>query len=54
VILPKGSGGLPNEGVALIHPITTIDRALLKKVLGKLDKREMHPIDVELRTILYL
>lgn len=52
--LPKGTGGLHSDSIALCHQITTIDRSRLVKQIGSLTLKELHPIEVELRTILYL
>ena len=52
--LPKGSGGLNFDSIALCHQVTTIDRSRLIKQIGFLTLKELQPIEVELRTILYL
>jgi mRNA-degrading endonuclease toxin of MazEF toxin-antitoxin module len=45
VPLPRGAGGLPKQGVALCHQITTLDRAKLTKHMGKLDSELLRAIE---------
>jgi mRNA interferase MazF len=54
VLLPRGSGGLTSDSVALCHQITTIDRRRVRNLIGMLDVRLMNKVDAEVRTILYL
>jgi mRNA interferase MazF len=52
--LPKGTGGLTSDCIALCHQITTIDRSRLVKQIGFLSLKELQPIETEMRIILYL
>ena len=54
VLLSAGSGGLPNDSVALCHQVTTIDRNLLGKLYGQLAAGLLKDVSAEVRVILYL
>jgi mRNA interferase MazF len=54
VRLPKGSGGLQRESVALGHQITTLDRGKLFRPLGALSDRLMAQVGVALKNALSL
>jgi mRNA-degrading endonuclease toxin of MazEF toxin-antitoxin module len=52
VPIPKGSGGLQREGVALCHQVTTLDRSKLLKRLGMLDREILAQVEDGLRVTL--
>ena len=54
VPLPKGTGGLTKEGVALCHQVTALDRAKLIRRIGTLPAAIMHQIDAGLKAALSL
>jgi mRNA interferase MazF len=54
IVLPKGTGGLSSDSVALCHQVTTISRSRLLKHIGALTSAEMKPIDQDLVALLYL
>ena len=54
VLLPRGSGGLASDSVALCHQVTTVDRRRIVRLIGMLDVALMDRVDDEVRTILYL
>jgi mRNA interferase MazF len=54
VHLPKGSGGLNNEGVALCHQITTLDRSKLTKRIGMLDPEALKQVEDGIKAALSL
>jgi mRNA-degrading endonuclease toxin of MazEF toxin-antitoxin module len=54
VIFKQGTGGLTSDCVALTHQIVTVDRSRLGKLRGELSPKEMAPLDMELKIILYL
>jgi mRNA interferase MazF len=54
VVLPAGSGGLTEPGVALCHQVTTLDRSKLGNRIGALVPDLLAGIDVGLRAALNL
>ncbi len=54
VRLPKGTGGLAQDSVALCHQVTTLDRAKLKKRLGSLTSSELTRVELGLKASLDL
>jgi mRNA interferase MazF len=54
VPLPKGSGGLSADSVALCHQVTTLDRAKLSRRLGLLSQELLEQVDNGLRAALSL
>lgn len=49
VLLPAGTGGLPEDSVALCHQITTLDRSKLVRRLGALPDPSLQLIEDGLR-----
>lgn len=49
VLLPAGTGGLPEDSVALCHQITTLDRSKLARRLGTLPEPSLHLVEDGLR-----
>ena len=49
VHLPKGSGGLQKDSVALCHQVTTLDRSKLTRLLGELDESLLDDVSVGLK-----
>ncbi len=45
IFLPKSSGGLRNDSIALCHQVTTIDRRKLTQRLGALNRQEMARVE---------
>ena len=45
VPLPRGTGGLPKQGVALCHQSTTLDRTKLTKRAGKLEAAVLRAVE---------
>ncbi len=54
VLLPRGSGGLGADSVALCHQVTTLDRAKLARRMGRLPDDLVDRIGVGLRAALDL
>jgi mRNA-degrading endonuclease toxin of MazEF toxin-antitoxin module len=54
IVLPAGTGGLPEDSTALCHQLLAIDRSRLTTLFGLLDRHYQNLIDQELRTLLYL
>ena len=54
VLLPVGAGGLREASVALCHQVTTLDRAKLDRVLGRLTFDQMRQVEDGLRAALDL
>ena len=54
VLLPKASGGLRQESVALCHQVTTLDRAKLTERIGELSRPALARVDEGLRAALAL
>ena len=54
VVLPKGTGGLRQESVALCHQVTTLDRAKLVERIGELPAASLLRVDDGLRSALSL
>lgn len=54
VPLPRGAGGLPRQGVALCHQITTLDRAKLTEHVGTLDTQLIRAIEKAIHAALDL
>ena len=54
IMLPKGSGGLRKESVALCHQVTTLDRAKLVERIGELTTASLKGLDDGLRAALAL
>ena len=49
VFLPAGTGGLPEDSVALCHQITTLDRSKLTRRLGSLPEPALRVVENGLR-----
>ena len=43
--IPKASGGLPADSIALCHQVTTLDRARLKARIGVLDAASIRQVE---------
>ncbi|MCO5171810.1 MAG: type II toxin-antitoxin system PemK/MazF family toxin [Planctomycetes bacterium] len=54
VPLPAGAGGLATDSVALCHQVTTLDRAKLRRRLGRLADDLLAQVDDGLRAALDL
>ena len=54
VSLDAGSTGLPNESVANVSQIVTIDRRFLTELAGRVDRRELAQIEKGMRQVLDL
>lgn len=54
VLLPKGTGGLKEEGVAICHQITTLDRAKLTERIGSLPELALRAVEEGIRAALDL
>ena len=54
LLLPKGSGGLKQESVALCHQVTTLDRSKLTKQVGTLSSLLLQQLEAALRAALDL
>ncbi len=54
IILPKGTGGLRQESVALCHQVTTLDRAKLVEAIGELPAAALRRVNDGLRAALAL
>lgn len=54
VPLAKGAAGLPSDGVALCHQVTTLDRSKLTKRIGSLPGEELDAVNAGLRAALAL
>ena len=54
VPLPKGTGGLAQNSVALCHQVTTLDRAKLKKKLASLTSNALTRVEAGLKAALDL
>jgi mRNA interferase MazF len=52
--LPRGSGGLARESVALCHQVTTLDRAKLTVRVGALPDELLHAVELGLRAAMDL
>ncbi len=50
VLLPKGAGGLTQEGTALCHQVTTLDCTKLERRIGTLSAALMDQVDAGLKT----
>lgn len=49
VPIPAGSGGLPKQGVAFCHQVTTLDRAKLTRRTGMLSRELLAEVEGGLR-----
>src|SRR5579863_1383601 len=49
-----GVGGLPRAGVAVCHPVTTLDRAKLTRYIGRLSRSHLSSIETGLKAALDL
>jgi len=54
IVLPRGTGGLRTESVALCHQVTTLDRAKLVERIGELPPAAMRQVNHGLRAALDL
>ena len=54
VPLPRASGGLKKDSVAVCHQVTTLDRAKLTDSLGKLSQELLQMVDAALKAALDL
>ena len=54
VALPKGAGGLRDEGIAICHQVTTLDRAKLTQRFGALAPEDMARVEVGLKAAMDL
>ncbi len=54
VPLPRASGGLKKDSVALCHQVTTLDRAKLTEPLGRLSHELLQMVDAALKAALDL
>jgi mRNA interferase MazF len=54
IVLPKGTGGLRRESVALCHQVTTLDRAKLVEPIGELSVAALRRVNDGLRAALAL
>lgn len=54
IVLPKGTGGLRRESVALCHQVTTLDRAKLVEPIGALPATALRRVNEGLRAALAL
>ena len=54
IVLPKGTGGLRKESVALCHQVTTLDRAKLVEPIGELPAASLRRVNDGLRAALAL
>ncbi len=52
VVLPRGSGGLDRDSVALCHQVTTLDRGKLERLVGNLTSHLLDEIAQSLRSAL--
>jgi mRNA interferase MazF len=52
IAVPKGTGGLRQESIALCHQVTTLDRAKLVAHIGELPHAVLQRVDEGLRTAL--
>lgn len=49
VAVPKGTGGLPADSVALCHQVTTLDRSKLTRLIGTLSPQTLDEISEGLK-----
>ena len=54
IFLPKGSGGLRHNSVAICHQVTTLDRQKLTRCLGRLAPQLMAAIEGGIKNALDL
>lgn len=54
VFVPKGAGGLPEDSVANVSQVATVDRSDLGQQMGKLDPMLIRQVDAGLRRALGL
>jgi mRNA interferase MazF len=54
ILLPKGTGGLRQESVALCHQVTTLDRSKLTDRIGELPTASLERVNEGLRAALAL
>lgn len=54
IVLPKGTGGLRKESVALCHQVTTLDRIKLVEHIGELPAASLRRVNDGLRAALAL
>jgi mRNA interferase MazF len=52
--LPEGTGGLKEDGVAICHQITTLDRSKLTQRLGSLPEAALREVEVAIRAAIAL
>lgn len=52
VLLPKGTGGLKKDSIALTHQVTTLDRAKLVEYIGALPPDFLDQIEQALKATL--
>ena len=54
VPVPKGSGGLDRDSVALCHQVTTLDRSKLSRRLGALDSDALRRVEAGVKAAMAL
>jgi len=54
IFLPKGTGGLSHDSVALCHQVTTLDRAKLTTKIGELSTELLKEIEEGLKAAMNL
>jgi mRNA interferase MazF len=54
IVLPKGTGGLRKESVALCHQVTTLDRSKLTEHIGEIPAATLRRVNDGLRAALAL
>lgn len=52
--LPEGTGGLKEDGVAVCHQITTLDRSKLTQRLGSLPDTALREVEAAIRAAIDL
>jgi mRNA interferase MazF len=54
VFLPKGTGGLKEDGAAVCHQITTLDRSKLTQQVGSLSEATLRDVEAAIRIAIAL
>ena len=54
VFLPRGTGGLKEDGVAVCHQITTLDRSKLTEQIGTLSEAALRDVEAAIRAAIDL
>lgn len=54
LVIPRGTGGLTTDSVAIFHQVTTIDRQRLRTRIGTLDPGTIEKLDRGLLMVLAL